>query len=73
MNHSILQLIELIIMEFKIYTLNHPITHLYHSREIYDGNFQPNYNKNVSYITDGKRNFGIIKLGDVNKYRGDHE
>jgi len=51
-------------------TLNHPITHLYHSREIYDGNSQPNYNKNVSYITDGNRNFGIIKLGDVNKYRG---
>jgi hypothetical protein len=50
-------------------TLDRQITHLYHSRaNINDGKTQPNYQKNVSYITDGKRNDGILILGDENKY-----
>ena len=44
-----------------------PVTHLYHSRTVNDGNTQPNYNKNVSYITDGKRNEGIT-IGNVGRY-----
>lgn len=41
--------------------------HLHHSRNNNEGNWQPNYNKNVSYIHDNKRNENII-IGNVSKY-----
>lgn len=57
--------------KIKIITFDEPIIHLYHSRNVNDGNTQPNYNKNVSFINDGKRNDGINILGDITKYDKD--
>ncbi|MFA5405016.1 MAG: galactosyltransferase-related protein [Ignavibacteria bacterium] len=49
-------------------SLNSPVTHLYHSRNVYDSNTQPNYSKNLSFMTDGRRNEGIEVLGSESKY-----
>lgn len=41
--------------------------HMYHDRTIFDGNTQPNYKNNYSYIRDNKRNHNIT-IGQINKY-----
>lgn len=47
---------------------NQHALHMFHKRTQLDGNQQPNYLKNVSYIRDGKRNDGIQQIGNINRY-----
>lgn len=51
----------------KIFSYNLPGIHLNHSRNYNEGNWQPNYNKNVSYIHDNKRNENLV-IGNINRY-----
>lgn len=49
------------------YSFGGNLLHLYHNRNIYDSNSQPNYKSNYSYIKDGNRNKNTI-IGNINKY-----
>lgn len=41
--------------------------HMNHERHHNEGNWQPNYNKNLVYINDNKRNENI-SIGNINRY-----
>lgn len=49
------------------FSFNYPGIHLNHDRKHNEGNWQPNYNKNVTYINDNNRNYNI-NIGDVHRY-----
>lgn len=67
MHKHLNKLIDDNIITFK--SLGSNLIHLYHDRNVYDGNTQPNYERNCSYINDGKRNLGIEEIGNPNKYK----
>lgn len=49
------------------FSFNNIGIHLYHPRNNNEGNWQPNYQKNLVYINDNKRNENII-IGNIDKY-----
>jgi predicted glycosyltransferase involved in capsule biosynthesis len=52
----------------KYYKFGSNLLHMYHARSILDGNNQPNYKKNLSFIKDyDKRNQNTI-IGQIDKY-----
>lgn len=52
---------------YTYYQFDGNLLHLYHDRTIFDGNTQPNYKNNYSYIYDNNRNSNI-EIGSLNKY-----